>query len=77
MENHITMNQTHSPILMVYSIHMPWTPLGKFLAQDILNSWNFTVLIKVHNTLGHQGVTRTLHLITWQYNLKGMNKDIP
>ena len=48
----------------------------KFLALVIPNSWHFTVLVKLHDKLGHQGVNRTYHLIKQQYYWKGMNKDI-
>ena len=47
----------------------------KFLALVILKSWCFTVLIKAHDKLGHQGINMTYHLIKWQYYWKGMNKD--
>ena len=47
----------------------------KFLLLVISKSWCFTVLIKVHEKLGHQGIKRTYHLIKWQHYWKGMNKD--
>ena len=46
------------------------------LVLVIPKSWCFTVLIEAHDKLGHQGVTRTYHLIKQQYFWKGMNKDI-
>ena len=48
----------------------------KFLALVIPKSWHFTVLIKVHEKLGHQGINRTYHVIKQQYYWKGMNNDI-
>ena len=47
-----------------------------FLALVIVKSWHFTVIVKAHNKLGHQGVNRTFHLIKGQYCWKGMYKDI-
>ena len=37
----------------------------KFVALVIPRSWHFTVLIKAHNKLSHQGVNRTYHPIKW------------
>ena len=48
----------------------------RFLAQVISKSWHFTVLVEAHDTLGHQGVNRTYHLVRHQYYWKGMNKDV-
>ena len=39
-------------------------------------SWCFTVLIKVHDKFGHHSISRTYHLIKWQYYWNWMNKDI-
>ena len=50
--------------------------IQKFLALVIPKSWHFTVLIKVHDKLGPQGVNSTYHPIKWQYYWKRMNKDI-
>ena len=49
----------------------------RFLALVLPNSWHFTVLIEVHDKLGHQGVNRTYHLVKHQYYWKDMSKDIP
>ena len=48
----------------------------KFLALVIPKSWKYTVLVEVHDKLGHQGNTHTYCLIKYQYYWKGMNKDI-
>ena len=48
----------------------------KFLALVIPKSWKYTVLVEVHDKLGHQGNTCTYCLIKCQYYWKGMNKDI-
>ena len=48
----------------------------KFLALVIPKSWRYTVLVEVHDKLGHQGNTHTYCLIKCQYYWKGMNKDI-
>ena len=48
----------------------------KFLALVILKSWTYTVLVEVHDKLGHQRNTCTYCLIKHQYYWKGMNKDI-
>ena len=48
----------------------------KFLALVIPKSWKYTVLVEVHDTLGHQGNTHTYCLIKCQYYWKGMNKNI-
>ena len=48
----------------------------KFLALVIPKSWRYTVLVEVHDKLGHQGNTCTYCLIKCQYHWKGMNKDI-
>ena len=47
-----------------------------FLASIIPKVWKYTVLVEVHDKLGHQGVTPTYCLIKHQYYWKGMNKDI-
>ena len=39
-------------------------------------AWKYTILVEAHDTLGHQGVTHIYCLIKWQYNWKGMNKNI-
>ena len=39
-------------------------------------SWKYTVLVEVHDKLGHQGNTHTYCPIKCQYYWKGMNKDI-
>ena len=39
----------------------------KFFALVIPKSWHFTVLVEAHDTLGHQGVNRTYHLLKHQY----------
>ena len=46
----------------------------RFLALVI--PWHFTVLIEAHDKLGHQGVSRTYHLVKCQSYWKGINKDI-
>ena len=48
----------------------------KFLALVIPKSWKYTVLVEVHDKLGHQGNSSTHCLIKRQYYWKGMNKDI-
>ena len=48
----------------------------KFLPLVIPRSWKYTVLVKAHDKLGHQGNTHTYCLIKRQYYWKGMNKDI-
>ena len=48
----------------------------KFLTLVIPKSWKFTILVEVHDKLGHQGNSHTYHLIKHQYYWKGMNKDI-
>ena len=48
----------------------------KFLALVIPKSWKFTVLVKAHDKLGHQGNSHTYCLIKHQYYMKGMNEDI-
>ena len=53
------------------------TDLGwKFLALVIPKSWKYTVLVEVHDKIGHQGNTQTYCLIRCQYYWKGMNRDI-
>ena len=47
----------------------------KFLALVIPKSRHLTVLVEVHDKLGHQGVNRTYHLIKQEYCWKGINKD--
>ena len=48
----------------------------KFLALVIPKSWKYTVLVEVHDKLGHQGNTHTYCLIKYHYYWEGMNKDI-
>ena len=48
----------------------------KFLDFVIPKSWKYTVLLEVHDKLGHQGATQTYCLIKCQYYWKGMKKDI-
>ena len=48
----------------------------KFLALVIPKSLKYTVLVEVHDKLGHQGNTHTYCLIKCQYYWEGMNKDI-
>ena len=48
----------------------------QFLALVIPKSWKYTVLVEVHDKLGHQGNTCTYCLIKWQYYWKVMNKEI-
>ena len=48
----------------------------KFLTLVIPKSWKYTVLVEVHDKLGHQGNSHTYYLIKHQYYWKGMNKDI-
>ena len=48
----------------------------KFLVLAIPKSWKYTVLVEVHDTLGHQGTTHTYCLIKCEYYWKVMNKDI-
>ena len=47
-----------------------------FLALVIPKAWKYTVLVEVHDKLGHQGATCTYCLIKCQHYWKGMNKDI-
>ena len=47
-----------------------------FVALVIPKSWKYTVLVEVHDKLGHQGNTGTYCLIKHQYYWKGMYKDI-
>ena len=70
------MSQIHLPTSMVYFASMSLMPLKKFLALVCPKSWCFMVLLKAHDKLGHQGVTKTYHLIKWQYYGKAMNKNI-
>ena len=48
----------------------------KFLALVIPKSWRYTVLVEMHDKLGHQGNTHTYFLIKCQYYWNGMNKDV-
>ena len=48
----------------------------KFLALVVHKSWKYTVLVEVHDKLGHQGNSHTYCLVKRQYYWKGMNKDI-
>ena len=48
----------------------------KFLALVISKSWKYTVLVEVHDKLGHQGNSLNYCLIKRKYYWKGMNKDI-
>ena len=48
----------------------------QFLALVIPKSLKFTILVEVHDKLGHQGNNHTYCLIKCQYYWKGMNKDI-
>ena len=48
----------------------------KFLALVIPKPWCFVILFKVHDKLCQWGVTKTYHIIKWQYCWNGMNKDI-
>ena len=48
----------------------------KFLALVIPKLWKFTILVEVHDKLGHQGNSHTYCLIKHQNYWKGMNKDI-
>ena len=48
----------------------------KFLALVIPKSWKYTILVEVHDKLGHQRNTHTDCLIKCQYYWKGMNKDM-
>ena len=48
----------------------------KLLALVIPKSWKYTVLMKAHDKLGHQGNLHTYCLIKCQYYWKGVNKDI-
>ena len=53
------------------------TDAGKqFLALVIPKSWEYTVLVKAHDKLGHQGNSHTYCLIKHQYYWKRINKDI-
>ena len=47
----------------------------KFLALVIPKSWKYTVLVEVHDKLGHQSNSQTYCLVKCQYYWKGMNKD--
>ena len=48
----------------------------QFLALVIPKSWKYTVLVEVHDKLGHQGNSHMYCLIKRQYYWKGMNKNI-
>ena len=48
----------------------------QFLTLIIPKSWKYTVLVKAHDKLGHQGNSHNFCLIKRQYYWKGMNKDI-
>ena len=48
----------------------------KFLALVIPKAWKFTVLVGVHDKIGHQGATHSYCLIKHQHYWKGMNNDI-
>ena len=48
----------------------------KFLALIISKSCKYTILVEVHDKLGHQGNTCSYGLIKCHYYWKGMNKDI-
>ena len=48
----------------------------QFLTLVIPKSWKFTILVEVHDKLGHQGNNHTYRLIKHQYYWKGMSKDI-
>ena len=48
----------------------------KLLALFMPKSWNYTILVEMHDKLGHQGNTSTHCLIKCQDYQKGMNKDI-
>ena len=48
----------------------------QLLALIIPKSWKYTVLVKAHNKLGHQGNSHTYCLIKRQYYWKGMIIDI-
>ena len=50
--------------------------LVKFLTLVIPKSWKYTILVEIHDKLGHQGNLHTYCLIKCQYYWKGMNKDI-
>ena len=52
------------------------TQVRNSCALVIPKSWKYTVLVEVHDKLGHQGNTHTHCLIKCQYYWKGINKDI-
>ena len=47
---------------------MSWTLVKKFLTLVILKSWKYTVLMKAHDKLGHQGNLCLYCLIKCQYD---------
>ena len=47
-----------------------------FCALVIPKAWRYTILIEIHDKMGHQGNNRTYSLIKQQYYWKGMAKDV-
>ena len=63
-------------ILKVFSTKHVLDSNQKFLAIVIPKSWHFTVLIDIHDKLGHQGVNQIITSSSDSITGKGMNKDI-
>ena len=47
-----------------------------FCTLVIPKAWRYTILVKTHDKIGHQGNNRTYSLIKQQYHWKGMAKDV-
>ena len=60
----------------VYCTSTLWTQTRSSRLLSYQKFGKYTVLVEVHEKLGHQIVTHTYWLIKCQYYWKGMNKDI-
>ena len=47
-----------------------------FLALAIPKSWHCMIPVEAYDKLGHQGVTRSYHILSPQYYWKDVNKNI-
>ena len=47
-----------------------------FCALVIPKAWRYTILVEMHDKMGHQGNNRTYSLIKQEYYWKGMAKDV-
>ena len=47
-----------------------------FCTLVIPKAWRYTILVEIHDKMGHQGNKRTYSLIKRQYYWKGMAKDV-